>query len=297
MKSSRHEPTCEDFFLKSLDFLSPENLLKDVIQYDEHEQCLKIGKEHVTSKRCYVVGFGKAVLGLGAHIAKVLGAGSLLEAGILSIPSGTSSNEKFRDWLRICQDANVKVIEGAKDNLPDEDSYRAAQAIIRLVSDLSEDDVVIVLISGGGSALLSLPIEGVTLAEKLKIIRSLSRAGASITELNTVRKALSSVKGGKLAAAIRPARSVSLVLSDIIGDPLDFIASGPTVPNTDPPNSAFNVLNKYNLVGELTDNARTATMKCQTAPQLQTLETAEVVVVGNNQLVLRQLKSQALKVR
>lgn len=121
------------------------------------------------------------------------------------------------------------MIEGAKDNIPDESSLLASQKIVQMIESLTETDILFVLITGGGSALAPLPKSPVTLTEKQDLIRALSRAGASIEEINTVRTRLSALKGGQLLARTR-ARVISLILSDIIGSPLHLIASGPTVP-------------------------------------------------------------------
>lgn len=125
-----------------------------------------------------------------------------------------------------------------------------------LVESLAEDDLLIVLISGGGSALLPLPRPPVSLQEKLALVKGLAGRGADILELNCVRKRLSLLKGGGLAALAHPATVVALVLSDVIGDPLDFIASGPTMPNLDDPGEAMRIIEKYELCGELPESIK-----------------------------------------
>lgn len=118
----------------------------------------------------------------------------------------------------------IKVIEAAKDNLPDQAAVDATRRIREFAGTLTQDDVLFVLITGGGSALLPLPPPGVTLEEKLDVIRGLVRRGAAINELNEVRIQLSDIKGGKLAKAASGARQiVSLIISDIVHDPLDLI--------------------------------------------------------------------------
>jgi hydroxypyruvate reductase len=124
----------------------------------------------------------------------------------------------------------IVVFEGAAHNLPDAAAEAAAAAVLALVAGARATDLVLVLISGGGSALLPLPVPGVSLADKLATTQLLAHRGATIHELNTVRKHLSCVKGGRLAAACK-ASLVTLVLSDVVGNPLDVIASGPTVPD------------------------------------------------------------------
>lgn len=124
----------------------------------------------------------------------------------------------------------IEIVE-ASHPVPDAAGETAARRILDLVSGLGPDDLVLCLISGGGSALLSLPAEGLTLADKQAVNQALLRSGATIGEMNCVRKHLSAIKGGRLAAAAAPARMVSLLISDVPGDDPGVIASGPTVPD------------------------------------------------------------------
>jgi glycerate 2-kinase len=131
--------------------------------------------------------------------------------------------------------------------VPDEAGPAAARAILELVKGVGPDDLVLCLISGGGSALLALPDGDITLADKQAINRALLRSGAHIGEMNCVRKHLSAIKGGRLAAAAAPARLVSLIISDVPGDDLSVIASGPTVPDLTTQADALAVLRKYSI--------------------------------------------------
>ena len=141
---------------------------------------------------------------------------------------------------------NIEVIE-ASHPVPDAAGSRAARRILDKVSGLTADDLVLVLISGGGSALLALPADGVTLADKQVVSRALLKCGADITEMNTVRKHLSAIKGGRLAIAAAPARVATLAISDVPGDDLSVIASGPTVPDNSTRAEALAVLTKYGI--------------------------------------------------
>ena len=141
---------------------------------------------------------------------------------------------------------HVEVVE-ASHPVPDEAGSTAARRILDKVSALTADDLVLVLISGGGSALLALPAQGITLADKQAINRALLKCGANIAEMNTVRKHLSAIKGGRLAVAAAPARVVTLAISDVPGDDLSVIASGPTVPNISTHADALAVLTKYGI--------------------------------------------------
>jgi glycerate 2-kinase len=140
----------------------------------------------------------------------------------------------------------VQVIE-AGHPVPDENSIRGAQAVTDLAQVAGEDDLVLFLISGGGSALLTLPVPGVDLAQCQALTDALLRSGATIDELNTVRKHLSQVKGGQLARLAAPATLVTLVLSDVVGDPLPVIASGPTVADPTTVADARQVLARHRL--------------------------------------------------
>lgn len=140
----------------------------------------------------------------------------------------------------------IEIVEAAHP-VPDEAGLRAAQRLLAFVSGLTADDVVLCLISGGGSALLPLPLAGVTLADKQAINRALLASGATITEMNCVRRHLSAIKGGRLAAACHPARVLTLLISDVPGDdPID-IASGPTVADPTTCADALDIVRRYGI--------------------------------------------------
>ena len=140
----------------------------------------------------------------------------------------------------------IEVVE-ASHPVPDAAGERAAQRIVGLTQGLSADDLVLCLISGGGSALLSLPAEGLTLADKQQINQALLASGAAIDEMNCVRKHLSAIKGGRLAALAAPARVVTLLISDVPGDDPSIIASGPTVPDASTCADALRILARYGI--------------------------------------------------
>jgi hydroxypyruvate reductase len=140
----------------------------------------------------------------------------------------------------------IEVVEAAHP-VPDAAGQRAAQRIVELTRGLSADDLVVCLISGGGSALLSLPAPGLTLADKQRINAALLASGAAIDEMNCVRKHLSAIKGGRLAALAAPARVVTLVISDVPGDDPSVIASGPTVPDATTCADALRLLERYRI--------------------------------------------------
>src|SRR6202163_4966434 len=140
----------------------------------------------------------------------------------------------------------IEVVE-ASHPVPDEAGSKVARGILDKVSGLTADDLVLVLISGGGSALLALPADHISLADKQAINRALLKCGAHIAEMNTVRKHLSAIKGGRLAVAAAPARVVALMISDVPGDDLSVIASGPTLADATTQADARAVLEKYGI--------------------------------------------------
>lgn len=236
----------KSIFRSAISSVEPRELIrKNVVAEDRH--LLVKGRKYNLQKPCYVVGFGKAVLGMALEIETILGCH--LQEGICSVPDGILKCFEFNP--RYNSNSKIKFIEGAKDNLPDEKAVKAAIAIKTLAESLTEDDLLIVLISGGGSALLPLPRNEITLAEKLDLIKKLAGKGADIIELNCLRKKLSQLKGGGLAEIAHPAKVVSLVISDIIGDPLDFIASGPTTVNKESNKVALEVLEKYEIIDQV----------------------------------------------
>jgi hydroxypyruvate reductase len=147
----------------------------------------------------------------------------------------------------------IEVVEAAHP-VPDEAGRRAAGRMLQMVQGLSADDLVLCLISGGGSSLLALPAEGITLEQKQALNKALLRSGAAIGEMNCVRKHLSAIKGGRLALACAPARVVTLMISDVPGDDPGIIASGPTLPDATTCADALAILRKYGI--EVPDNVR-----------------------------------------
>jgi hydroxypyruvate reductase len=147
----------------------------------------------------------------------------------------------------------IEVVEAAHP-VPDEAGRRAASRMLQMVQGLSENDLVLCLISGGGSSLLALPAEGITLEQKQAINKALLKSGAAIGEMNCVRKHLSAIKGGRLALACAPARVATLLISDVPGDDPGIIASGPTLPDATTCADALAILRKYGI--EVPDNVR-----------------------------------------
>ena len=149
----------------------------------------------------------------------------------------------------------IEIVSAAHP-VPDQAGVDATRRMLHFVSDLTSDDLVIALISGGGSALLCAPAKGITLADKMHITSQLLACGATISEINKVRQTISLVKGGQLAAACAPARVMSFLISDIPGDDPTFIASGPTVPSQTTAQDAMAIIRKWHL--DIPDTVRDA---------------------------------------
>ncbi|CAG9794789.1 unnamed protein product [Diatraea saccharalis] len=235
-------------FKSSVSAVLPENIMKDTVKYNHNSKELNIDGISVSllNRNVYLVGTGKAVQDMALKVDQILG--PKIKQGIISIPTGSLHYN--------ARNGNVMYYEGARNNLPDANAQATAIKVKTMISQLSDTDILIVLISGGGSALLPLPKEPMTLEDKTDVIKLLANAGADITELNTVRKKLSQIKGGQLAIMAQPADVISLILSDIVGDPLDMIASGPTSENKDHPNAAIDIIKKYNLYDQLPNSTK-----------------------------------------
>jgi hydroxypyruvate reductase len=177
----------------------------------------------------------------------------------------------------------IEIVEAAHP-VPDEAGRAAAARILDLVQDLSADDLVLCLISGGGSALLSLPATGVSLADKQAVNRALLTSGATISEMNCLRKHLSAIKGGRLAAAAAPAKVVSLLISDVPGDDPSSIASGPTVPDPTSTADALAIIEKYAIDAPASVRTRLTVADDETPkPGDPRLATAEAILIASPQ--------------
>lgn len=186
-------------------------------------------------RNVYVIGAGKASAEMAKAVERLLG--TRITGGLVNAPA--------RAKLRSIE------INPAGHPMPDRPGVAGATRIAQIAKDAGSDDLVVCLISGGASSLLPLPAPPITLAEKQNTTRLLLHCGANIHEINTVRKHLSSLKGGQLARLAYPATLLTLVLSDVIGDDLDVIGSGPTVPDRSTSADARAILKKYGIPDEL----------------------------------------------
>jgi glycerate 2-kinase len=192
-------------------------------------------------RNIYVIGAGKASARMAMGVERLLG--WRITAGLISAPNAV----KLR---------RIEVNECGHP-IPDRRGVAGARRIARIAKDAGPDDLILFLLSGGASALLPLPARGITLAQKQRITRSLLHSGATIQEINCVRKHLSAIKGGKLARLAEPATLLTLILSDVIGEHLHAIGSGPTVPDPTTIADARAICDKYGIEVEFPEDAET----------------------------------------
>ncbi len=242
--------------------------------------------------RIFAVGMGKASARMAAGLERSLG--KQLSGGIVAVKEGHS--EKLE---------HVRIIE-AGHPVPDFRSLKAAEMFLdlgnTLGTTLTPHDLVIVLVSGGGSAILCAPAEGLSLEDKAETTSLLLASGATINEINCVRKHISRVKGGRLAAAFSPARVLALVLSDVVGDDLDVIASGPTVPDPTSFNDAYDIIMKYRLEKKLAVSVVDHLKRgiCGQVPDTPkpgdvVFSRTKTLLMGNNRLALIAAESETLR--
>ena len=261
----------------AVDAVDSARLVREAVQLTPSE--LQIVDEVIPLAeigRIVVVGTGKAGAGMAAGLEQALE--PILEskrvAGWINVPA---------DCVRPLRCIHLHAARPAGLNEPTEAGAAGSREILRLVESLEPRDLCIGLISGGGSALLPAPVDGITLADKQAVTRHLSAAGANIAELNTVRKQLSRIKGGGLARACRAGKLISLVISDVLGDPLDIIASGPTIADPSTPRDALAILERFDARGGGISPAVFATLERNenlSRPAIRTQVTN--LVIGNN---------------
>jgi glycerate 2-kinase len=242
--------------------------------------------------RVLVVGVGKAAVPMGIAAVKVLG--SRFTEGILLTKYGYAKHALEQPNL-----AGLTILE-AGHPLPDERGVRGAKRISNLLAGTGEHDLVVCLISGGGSSLLSSPVAGINLADLQELTSLLLTCGASIDEINSLRKHLDTLKGGGLTRLTSPATLITLILSDVVGDPLDVIASGPSVPDPTTFTQAYGVLERYGIVNKTPASIRNYLLrgvKCEIPetpkPGDPVFEKVLNVIIGSNRLAAEAALAQA----
>ncbi|XP_054641419.1 glycerate kinase [Dunckerocampus dactyliophorus] len=283
-----------EVFMAAVEAVQPDVVVRYGLQR-KNDSVIIGGRKFLLQNNVHVVGFGKAVLGMATEAERIVG--DHLVGGVISVPHGIQQTlrQHGKEHLLLKESSRIRVMEGAQHNLPDSDSMKAAECIAQLTSTLTDKDLLFVLISGGGSALLPAPIPPITLQEKLDVTRKLAAAGATIQELNTVRRALSVLKGGGLAKRAHPAQVVALILSDVIGDPLDLIASGPTVGGQVWREDVLAVLERYKLLDSAPAAVKDVLGRLRPRQEVEKDETGHVLnaVIGSNSIALQRAGHRA----
>jgi glycerate 2-kinase len=261
--------------------VEPEALVRNFLE--KHPDLLEVpGTIHLT-------GIGKAAPAMARGAAAILG--DRLASGALIVPAGQEAGAP----------AGIEVFGGGHP-VPNEDGIRGAERILALAERLTENDLLLCVISGGGSALMTLPPAGISLDDLRATTQLLLQAGATIDELNAVRKHLDRLKGGRLARAAAPARVLALILSDVVGDPLDIIASGPVSPDPTTYADALDVLDRYDLrakvpraVRDHLEGGERGEEPESPGPGNEAFERVRAEIVGNNVLAARAAEQEARK--
>jgi glycerate 2-kinase len=242
-------------------------------------------------KHIYIVGGGKAGTGMTLAVEELLD--GYITAGVVTVPKGTKNKTR---WVELTE---------AGHPLPDKKGEEAAHRMLALAEKATSDDLVVCLLSGGGSSLLPFPREGISLEDEQMLTSALLKSGAPIAEINVVRKHLSAFKGGWLAKKAYPATVLSLILSDVVGDPIDAIASGPTAPDSSTFLDAKKTLEKHGFWLNAPASVRKILSegiegKIEETPKPDAMfENVHNVIIGNNhtasQACAEYLKSKGVK--
>ena len=277
----------QDIFAAGLKAADPFDAIKQNVRLDNDD--LQVAEQRYrlpNIQKFLVAGCGKAAARMARAIEDLLG--DRISGGIVIV--------KYGHGLPLDK---IRVIE-AGHPIPDKAGLDGASQIMDYVRPAGAADLVIFLISGGGSALFPCPADGLTLAEKQLTTQNLLDSGATIQEVNAVRKHISKSKGGRFAKLVAPAQLVSLILSDVVGDPLEAIASGPTVADSTTYSDCLEIIRRYNLsdriphaVSQLLQRGAKGEIDETPKPADSVFEKVQNIIVANNRLALEAAQSQA----
>jgi glycerate 2-kinase len=270
-----------DIFLNAVESVKPDNLMSRFVSVNEDS--LQIENQMInfsSTRNIFVVGAGKASAMMAQALEKILD--NRITAGHIVTKYEHSIPLKY-----------IGITE-AGHPVPDENGLKGTGEVLKIVKNAGADDLVLCLISGGGSALLPDVPEGCSL-EDVRVLNSLLlRCGANIKQMNCIRKHLSKVKGGMLAKAAHPAKVISLILSDVIGDPLDVIASGPTAPDPSTFDEAMSIIEEFGIINEIPDKILRILQEGKDKKRQETLKEDDEIllrtanlIIGSNKLALR----------
>jgi glycerate 2-kinase len=263
---------------KALEAASPDKIIRNHVKLDH--STLRVDRLNFPLKhyhRIYVIGGGKASGYMAEEIERILG--NRITEGLVIIP----------DYLNPWPEGNRVKYHAGTHPILSKENVRGVAHMLELVENSDSNDLIIIVLSGGASALMDYPMRGITLEDERKTTSVLLESGAKIQEINTVRKHISRVKGGRLAETIRAARILTLIISDVVGDQLDTIGSGPTAPDSTTYRDAKQVLEKYNLWSRIPTRVRRAiaagidgTLSDTPKQRNRVFRRVNNVIVGNN---------------
>ncbi len=279
-------------FSKAVSAVDPSQRLKETIRIEKDRLSVKTEGDtervfHLaTFKKIFLIGTGKASASMAQAIEKIFG--DRIAQGVIVTKYG-----------HVLPLERTEIIE-AGHPIPDQKGFEGAKKIQSILKESGPEDLVIFLLSGGGSALSPLPAEGVTLEEKQQVTQLLLDCGADIKEINTIRKHISQIKGGWLARWAYPSTIIGFILSDVVGDQLDVIGSGPTVPDISTFNEAWDILEKYGLIKKVARSIQKHLLsgkegKVEETPKPgdPTFEKVLNILIGSNILALRAAEKEA----
>lgn len=277
---------------EALNAVNPYSCVKEVLDFDGDQ--LRIANNYLDINeidRIYVLGFGKAAVPMAKAVLDIVDQKIEFASLVTKDPKFLSENRYLN---------KLQVFIGGHP-LPSQDSVNSTINILKEIPKLSKNDLVLVLISGGGSALFTQPVDEVELDDIIKLTDLLLKSGADINEINTLRKHLDQVKGGKLLAHLQPAIVHTLILSDVVGDYLDVIASGPTVPDPTTFNDSLDIIKKYKLMKEIPVSIRNNLDSGNLGLQPETLKSLDLIsfqvfnhIIGANVKALEAAKERAV---
>ena len=279
-------------FLRAIEAVDPSKRLKETIRIEKDRLLIRVDENlekafnlH-TFKRIFLIGTGKASASMAQAIEEIFG--DRITKGMITT--------KYGHLLPL---RKTEIIE-AGHPIPDQKGFEGTKKIQGLLKESGPEDLVIFLLSGGGSALLPLPVDGITLEEKQRVTQLLLDCGANIKEINTIRKHISQMKGGWLAKWAYPSTVIGFILSDVVGDQLDVIASGPAVPDPSTFEEAWEILKQYDLIERVPLSIRKhlslgKEWKIEETPKPGDVvfEKVHHVLIGSNILALRAAQKEA----
>jgi glycerate 2-kinase len=273
-------------FSKAVSSANPCKRLKEMLRIDKDRLLIRMGENSEkifdlnTFHRIFLIGAGKASASMAQAIESIFG--SRVTCGLITTKYGHGLLLKY-----------TEIIEAAHP-ISDQKGIEGSKKVVNLLKESGDKDLVIFVLSGGGSALLPLPAEGIGLEEKQEVTQLLLDCGADIQEINTIRKHISQVKGGWLARWAYPSTVIGFILSDVVGDALDVIGSGPTVPDNSRFEAAWKILQKYDLLKEIPSSIQKYLLSGKEGKVEETPKPGDVAfekvynyLIGSNTLALR----------